>query len=165
MRSHPSRLQSAPPPPASQHPPLPLDRSTFDQRARAQLTRILDDLSSQSLEPSAFVDLAWDYFVAGFSAGTQSVSAAPAQESAESRDPLADMVAALTSRRLEVLRLVARGLTNREIAEILDISSHTVKSHMAGLFVSLDVTNRTEAAYALQCYEEIYFEEPPSRSD
>lgn len=52
----------------------------------------------------------------------------------------------LTGRELEVVRLVARGLTNPEIAGILHISSHTVKTHITHLFNKLEVNHRTEAA-------------------
>jgi len=51
----------------------------------------------------------------------------------------------LTSRELEVLRLLARGLTNREIAQVFRISESTVKNHVNHLLEKLDVTDRTEA--------------------
>jgi DNA-binding NarL/FixJ family response regulator len=66
---------------------------------------------------------------------------------------LASLVADLTPRRIEVLRLVAKGLTNREIGDVLGISSYTVKSHIAGVLEALDLSNRTEAAVALREYE------------
>jgi two-component system, NarL family, nitrate/nitrite response regulator NarL len=58
--------------------------------------------------------------------------------------------AALTDRQQEVLRLLARGLTNRDIAEVLKISETTVKSHVKNLYEALDVTNRTEAAMRMR---------------
>lgn len=51
----------------------------------------------------------------------------------------------LTSRELEVLRLLARGLTNREIANVFQISESTVKNHVNHLLVKLEVADRTEA--------------------
>jgi LuxR family maltose regulon positive regulatory protein len=54
--------------------------------------------------------------------------------------------APLSSREIEVLRLIAAGLTNREIAESLSISPETVKRHTAGIFGKLGAGNRTEAA-------------------
>ncbi len=51
----------------------------------------------------------------------------------------------LTQRELAVLRLLAAGNSNREIAEGLGISDGTVKIHVAHLFSKLDVTSRTEA--------------------
>ncbi len=52
----------------------------------------------------------------------------------------------LTRRELEVLDLMAKGLTNSDIAKILCISPHTVKSHVVHLFNKLEVSDRTEAA-------------------
>jgi LuxR family maltose regulon positive regulatory protein len=52
----------------------------------------------------------------------------------------------LSARELEVLRLIAAGLTNREIAETLSISPETVKRHTAGIYGKLGAGNRTEAA-------------------
>jgi DNA-binding CsgD family transcriptional regulator len=52
---------------------------------------------------------------------------------------------ALTRRELSVLRLVAQGLSNKEIASELGISTHTVKYHLASLLAKLGVHSRTEA--------------------
>ncbi|MGW6565232.1 LuxR C-terminal-related transcriptional regulator [Streptomyces sp. NPDC054975] len=55
----------------------------------------------------------------------------------------------LTAREAEVLRLVAEGGTNRDIAQALVISEHTVARHLNNIFAKLDVTSRTAAtAYA-----------------
>jgi LuxR family maltose regulon positive regulatory protein len=45
-----------------------------------------------------------------------------------------------------VLRLIAAGLSNRQIAEQLVVSLGTAKSHIHHIFVKLDVSSRTEAA-------------------
>lgn len=57
---------------------------------------------------------------------------------------------ALTGRQIEVLRLLARGLTNREIAEVLRITEETAKSHVKHIYEALDVNNRTEAAMRMR---------------
>ena len=53
--------------------------------------------------------------------------------------------AALTPRELDVLRLVAQGLGNKEIAAELELSAHTVKYHLASVLAKLGVRSRTEA--------------------
>ena len=55
----------------------------------------------------------------------------------------------LTSRELEVLRLIAQGKTNREIAGDLGISDKTVARHISNIFTKLDLSTRAAAtAYA-----------------
>jgi len=52
----------------------------------------------------------------------------------------------LSEREREILRLVADGLSNAEIAERLHLSKGTVQNYMSSLFAKLDVTDRTQAA-------------------
>jgi NarL family two-component system response regulator YdfI len=51
----------------------------------------------------------------------------------------------LTAREVEVLRMLAEGLANKEIAYRLKISEHTVKFHVSALFGKLQASSRTEA--------------------
>jgi DNA-binding CsgD family transcriptional regulator len=61
--------------------------------------------------------------------------------------------AGLTSRELEVLRLLSAGRTNKEIAQALFISTHTVAVHVARVLEKTGTSNRTEAAaYATRCH-------------
>ncbi len=51
----------------------------------------------------------------------------------------------ITGRELEILRLAASGIGNRDIAQRLDLSERTVKGYLAGIFSKLNVSSRTEA--------------------
>jgi DNA-binding NarL/FixJ family response regulator len=51
----------------------------------------------------------------------------------------------LTDREQEVLTLMSTGLTNREIADRLNVAQSTVKTHVSGIFRKLNVSNRTTA--------------------
>ncbi|MFM7332324.1 MAG: LuxR C-terminal-related transcriptional regulator [Brachymonas sp.] len=64
------------------------------------------------------------------------LSFAPASDT--STDPL-------TARQREVLGMVARGATNKEIAQILQIAPHTVKNHLGQIFERLGAANRAQA--------------------
>ena len=71
------------------------------------------------------------------------------EEPPDSRAPTS--LGELTERELEVLRLIAEGLNNREIAEKLVISDKTVKSHVSNILSKLHLEDRTQAAiYALR---------------
>ena len=52
----------------------------------------------------------------------------------------------LTKRELEVLKLLAVGMYNKEVAERLEISERTVKNHVSNIFKKLEVADRTQAA-------------------
>ena len=58
----------------------------------------------------------------------------------------AELPIPLTDRETQVLRQVVGGATNREISTLLDISAHTVKSHVTSIFNKLGVNDRAQAA-------------------
>ncbi len=64
----------------------------------------------------------------------------------ESSDAFASHSLDLTNREIEVLRLIAQGATNREIADQLVVSEGTVKNHLSSILSKMGVRDRTQAA-------------------
>ncbi len=84
----------------------------------------------------------------------QSFTPRSAESAAAAQKPsdLPPIFARLTPRELEVLRLIAQGLRNREIAEHLVISEKTVGNHISNIFSKLQVNYRSQAI--LQAYQQ-----------
>ena len=57
-----------------------------------------------------------------------------------------EKIQALTKREIEILKLLSKGLINRDIANELFISERTVKNHVSNIFKKIDVNDRTQAA-------------------
>jgi DNA-binding NarL/FixJ family response regulator len=70
---------------------------------------------------------------------------APTSAPVVAREPRPGTLEELTPRELEVLRLIARGARNREIAEQLVISDKTLGNHISNIFSKLQVADRAEA--------------------
>lgn len=64
-------------------------------------------------------------------------------QAAEEREAIAEL---LTHREMEILKHIAKGKSNREIAESLCISEKTVKNHISNIFRKIQVEDRTQAA-------------------
>ena len=62
----------------------------------------------------------------------------------------AEVPSGLTGRQMDVVRLLARGMSNKAIARELNVSEGTVKVHLLAVFRALDVRNRTSAVLAAQ---------------
>ena len=78
-------------------------------------------------------------------------------DGADAADPAPDddarRVGELSAAQLRVLRAVAEGSGNKEIADALDLSVATVKTHLQAIFRKLEVANRTQAVLAFRRYE------------
>lgn len=130
---------------ASAQPGLPIVALASDQGALAQTLAF----GASALLPAA-VDP--ETLAAALLASAHGLAAIPRQELAmllpqEDRiDPAVNApTESLTPRELEVLQLMARGLTNRQIARRLEISEHTVKFHAGAVLGKLNARSRTEA--------------------
>lgn len=90
----------------------------------------------------------------GEAAITRAMAARMLQDLAQDREepaPESTLLGDLTEREIDVLRLVAQGVSNPEIAEELYITVNTVKTHLRNILDKLHVENRTQAAtYAVQ---------------
>jgi LuxR family maltose regulon positive regulatory protein len=69
----------------------------------------------------------------------------PEVDSAQPKCPPTEMIEPLSDRELEVLELIAEGLSNREIAAKLYLSLNTVKVHSSNIYGKLGVNSRTQA--------------------
>ena len=99
------------------------------------LARLLYEALSQGVEPEHTRRL---------------LAASPVAESEQTtasrlRGPESELVEPLSARELEVLQLIAEGLTNQDAATRLYLSPHTVKVHTRNIFTKLAVKNRTQA--------------------
>jgi LuxR family maltose regulon positive regulatory protein len=65
--------------------------------------------------------------------------------SAKGKVDQSGLIEPLSDREIEVLQLLAKGLTNQVIAERLFLSPHTVKTHTRNIYSKLAVNNRTQA--------------------
>jgi len=115
----------------------------------AARTRVLVGLACRTLgdEDSAELELDAAHAVfAGLGAGPDLLRVSSLAARGRTRDSHG-----LTARELEVLKLVAAGMSNREIASKLVVSEHTVARHLQNIFVKLRVSSRTAAtAFAFE---------------
>ena len=58
-----------------------------------------------------------------------------------------DLKKTLTNRETEILEILAKGLSNKEIANIFDLSVHTINVHVRNIYRKLQAANRTEAVF------------------
>jgi DNA-binding NarL/FixJ family response regulator len=69
--------------------------------------------------------------------------------------PIRELSEILTPRELEVLQLLTKGMSNKDIAHTLTVAEKTVKTHVSSILSKLDLTDRTQAAlYAVQLMRE-----------
>jgi DNA-binding NarL/FixJ family response regulator len=119
----------------------PWDQSAYERRKAAVQAIISPEAFTAARAAGAA--LSPEQAVAEAMADPASVDASPSSEPS--------LAAGLTAREREVLRLLAEGQSDREIADALSISSRTVSGHVTHLLGKLGVDSRTAAvAYALR---------------
>ena len=92
-------------------------------------------------------------------AGRRNVNAAPTEPKVQ-----ADDEPGLTRRELEILRLVAEGHSNAQLARMLWVTEQTVKFHLSNIYRKLDVANRTEASRWAQVHGLLEHQQPSGTS-
>jgi len=100
----------------------------------APLAELLSEAATQGIMPQLVSKLLMAFETAGMQDETESI-----------HPPTQLLIEPLSERELEILRLIAQGLSNREIAERLFLALNTVKGHNRRIFNKLQVQRRTEA--------------------
>ncbi len=77
--------------------------------------------------------------------GAQPPAPAPTYSNAGDSSRPQEHRRALTERELEILQIIAKGLSNNEAAKVLGLSKATIRTHLEHIYQKLDVTNRVEA--------------------
>jgi len=68
-----------------------------------------------------------------------------ASQTTTKQAPSGEIATLLTDRELEILQIIAKGLSNNEAAKVLGLSKATIRTHLEHIYEKLDVTNRVEA--------------------
>jgi len=110
---------------------------TLTRRGARAETREKDSYANDSYVAASPTVVAAAHTTGGVDVASSSVPFAP---NLERRDTLG-----ITKRELEILELIAAGLSNREIAERIYVSENTVKTHSSRLFEKLRARRRTQA--------------------
>ncbi len=72
-------------------------------------------------------------------------SGAPTESTGSAPEAKSSGASVLTDRELEILQIIAKGLSNNEAAKVLGLSKATIRTHLEHIYEKLDVTNRVEA--------------------
>ena len=129
-------------------PAWPIERTDYEPAMAAARTNLGEQATALAWDEGRSMTFEQVLTEAGRSAISPQVSAEPAPKATLKQ---ATYPAGLTDREVEVLRLVAQGLSNAEIAEQLVISLLTVKAHMRSLYNKLSISSRSAATrYAME---------------
>ena len=120
------------------------DEMVFDGLRAGAVGYLLKDASSQKLAEAIRVAARGETFLQpSVAAKVVAEFARLTRKKPETSQSLSE---ALSERELEILRLIAKGDSNREIADALFLAEGTVKNHVTNILGKLDVRDRTQAA-------------------
>ncbi len=119
------------------------DDYVFDGLRAGAVGYLLKDVSSEKLYEAIRSADRGDYFL--MPSITAKVLAEFSRMARPNRIAIEAMSAALSARELEVLRMVATGASNKEIADALVIAEGTVKNHLTSILAKLEVRDRMQA--------------------
>jgi DNA-binding NarL/FixJ family response regulator len=120
-----------------------LDEYVYAALAAGASGFLLKDTAAERLFDAVRVIAAGDALIAP--SVTRRLIAEFAKQTRRPPLPTADMLAGLTPREIEVLRLIAEGLSNAQIAARLTVGDETVKTHVSRLLNKLGLRDRTQA--------------------
>ncbi len=104
-------------------------------------------MSAEAFEAEYAVGRTLDLAQVAMEARPETPSASGAPRALASDDVVkSETASALTPRELDVLKLLAQGLSNYDIAQRLVLSEHTVHRHLANIYRKLNLSSRTAAA-------------------
>ncbi|GAP10984.1 two component transcriptional regulator, LuxR family [Bellilinea caldifistulae] len=119
------------------------DEDVFEGLRAGAVGYLLKDVSSEKLYEAIRSAARGEYFL--LPSITAKVMAEFSRLSRPARTSLDEIGVKLSSRELEVLRLVAQGASNKEIADTLVIAEGTVKNHLTNILAKLDARDRMQA--------------------
>jgi len=119
------------------------DEFVFDGLRAGAVGYLLKDVSSDKLFEALRAAARGEYFL--LPSITAKVIEEFARVSPVARVPVEPLVDPLSAREIEILRLVATGASNKEIAEMLVIAEGTVKNHLTNILAKLSAKDRLQA--------------------
>jgi DNA-binding CsgD family transcriptional regulator len=124
----------------------PQDRAEYDRNAAVARAHLGADAFAAAWEAGRTMTI--EQAIAEALEPLPETLPAPAASPTASQQAVAMVVypAGLTAREVEVLRLVAQGLTDAQVAERLVVSTHTVHAHLRSIYSKLEVSSRTAAS-------------------
>jgi two-component system, NarL family, response regulator YdfI len=129
------------------------DASEHDWRTLADLPvpvlLLLDSADSAQIAPALRAGIrgviAWDATPQEIEGALHAINAGLVVTMPDAQQSPEDLAEPLSAREVDVLDRLAEGLSNKLIAHALNISEHTVKTHVASIFAKLGASSRTEA--------------------